>query len=677
MADDVLKIVAIDDVQDNLITLRAIVRDAFRDAIFLSAQNGVKGLELILAEDPDVVLLDIVMPGMDGFEVCRKLKADSQTGHIPVIFLTALQTERASRIRALEVGGEAFLAKPIDEVELTAMIKAMAKIKKANAAQRLEKERLAELVAERTSELEKEFAQHRKATAALRESEKAWRQTFDSVPDLISIIDSTYTIIRVNQAMADRFGLAPEKLVGCKCHEIVHDQAEPPSYCPHMIMLQDEHEANRVIEVARLGGIFDVSVSPMADAQGNIKTCVHIMRDVTARKKAEEEKSVLEARLRHIQQIESIGRLAGGVAHDFNNMLGVILGHADLAMMNMAPSQPLYSDLNEIRKAAERSADLTRQLLAFARKQTVVPKVLDLNETVKGMLKMLQRLIGEDISLQWHPQENIWPVRVDPSQVDQIMANLCVNARDSITNIGNIKITTENTSIDSTTDIDSADIEPGDYVCLSVEDNGSGMDNNTLAHIFEPFFTTKGVGEGTGLGLATVYGAVKQNSGFIKVSSQIGSGTLFRIFLPRHQADIEHSASEKSAASVVGGSETILLVEDETTILKMAKMMLEKQGYTVLATTSSNEALSIAQSHSGSIDLLMTDVVMPDMNGRELSDMVTGIYPELKCLFMSGYTSDIITNRGVLAEGLSFIHKPFTLVELNEKVRMVLDGKTV
>jgi signal transduction histidine kinase len=395
--------------------------------------------------------------------------------------------------------------------------------------------------------------------------------------------------------------------------------------------------------------------------------------DVTIPKRAEEERQKLQAQLNQAQKMESVGRLAGGVAHDFNNMLGIILGHTEMALEHLDPAQPLFADLQEIRKAAERSSDLTRQLLAFARKQTVAPKVLDLNETMEGMLKMLRRLIGEDIDLVWRPGKNLWPVKVDPSQIDQILANLCVNARDAIAGVGKVTIETGAVVLDQPYCANYAGCVPGEYVLLAVGDDGCGMDREILDKLFEPFFTTKGLGLGTGLGLATVYGIVKQNHGFINVYSEPGQGTTFKIYLPRYQGKAERLHQEGPAEPVGRGRETILLVEDEPAILAMTTRMLQRQGYTVLAAATPGEAIRLAEAHAGEIHLLMTDVVMPEMNGRDLAKNLLSFYPNLKRLFMSGYTANVIAHHGVLDPGVNFIQKPFSIHDLAAKVREALD----
>ncbi|MBF0303570.1 MAG: response regulator [Desulfamplus sp.] len=398
------------------------------------------------------------------------------------------------------------------------------------------------------------------------------------------------------------------------------------------------------------------------------------LEQIVVERTAAQEK--LQAQFTQSQKMESIGRLAGGVAHDLNNMLGVIIGHTELVMDIIDSSNSVYEDLEEIRKAAERCANLTRQLLAFARKQIISPKVIDLNRTVKDMLKMLERIIGEDIELRWEPKDDLWSIKVDPSQVDQILANLCVNARDAIKSVGTLTIKTDNVTLDQKWCSNQPELIEGEYVVLSVIDTGCGMDSKTLENIFEPFFTTKEIGKGTGLGLSTVYGIVKQNNGFIDVQSECGQGTKFNIYIPRYISknqlmQKELLIEEESARS---GCETILLVEDEPAILKLTKTMLEKQGYTVLAASRPCEAIDIAQKHYGKIHLLMTDVVMPEMHGRDLAKNILSIYPDIKRLFMSGYTADVIAHHGVLDAGVYFIQKPFSKQELELKIRDVLSS---
>jgi len=394
---------------------------------------------------------------------------------------------------------------------------------------------------------------------------------------------------------------------------------------------------------------------------------------VTEKKKAELRLHQTEDQFRQAQKMEAVGRLAGGVAHDFNNMLQVIISYAELALGKLTPSDALYGAVQQIMKAGQRSADLTGQLLAFARKQTIAPKVLDLNESVAGMLKMLQRLIGEDIDLVFMPGHGLGTVKIDPTQVDQILANLTVNARDAISSVGKVTIETDNAEFDESYCRTHDGVLPGQFVLLALSDDGCGMDKETQARLFEPFFTTKLQGQGTGLGLATVYGIVKQNNGFICVYSELGQGTAFKIYLPRLQSDTAAIDETPKQAVALNGTETVLLVDDEEALLGLGKMLLEDRGYTALAAGSPIQAIQLAEQYSGVIHLLLTDVVMPIMSGRELLQRLSIQRPGLKCLFMSGYTADAISHRGILEEGIHFLQKPFSGEQLGAKLREALD----
>ncbi len=408
------------------------------------------------------------------------------------------------------------------------------------------------------------------------------------------------------------------------------------------------------------------------DANGTPLRMVGTITDIAERKRAEDDRARLESQLRQAHKMESVGRLAGGVAHDFNNMLGVILGHTESALAEVPGDAPLHDDLVGIREAATRSADITRQLLAFARQQNVVPEIIDLNDRVAGMLKLLPRLLGEDIRLTSVSDANLWPIRIDPSQVDQILTNLCVNARKAIANVGLIEITTANRVLDTEFCDAHLGAIPGEYVCLTVRDTGCGISEDVLPHIFEPFYTTGETGESVGLGLATVFGAVSQNNGFVDVTSSPGAGATFAVYLPRYTGQ---TAAPDSAATTrtVGGTETILLVEDEPALLRITSKMLESRGFTVLRANGPEEAMRIAESHVGPIDLLLTDVIMPGMNGRDLVRRVQRVRPSLRYLYMSGYPADVIATHGVMEPGVHFIQKPFLIAQLSARVRAAMD----
>ena len=399
---------------------------------------------------------------------------------------------------------------------------------------------------------------------------------------------------------------------------------------------------------------------------------VAFVKDITGRKKAEEEQEKLQNQLLQAQKMEAVGHLAGGIAHDFNNMLSVVIGNAELAALNLEAGKNIDRHLKLIQDTAHRSSSLVRQLLAFARKQTIQPVVLDLNDTIDRMLNVLRRLIGEDIDLEWQPGHEPGKVMLDPSQVDQILANLMVNAKDAINGAGKVTIETSRAEIDETYRDRHHWFEPGSYVMLSVSDNGCGMDQSTQNQIFEPFFTTKEIGRGTGLGLATVYGIVKQNKGFIHVYSEIGQGTTFKLYFPIAQVVPKDFETGTLAETPLKGSETVLIVEDDVDILEMSKTILDHLGYTVIAAKTPGQAIKKAQAQTRKIDLLLSDVVMPVMNGRELAQRLNEIMPGIKCLYMSGYTANVIAHHGVLDPGIHFLSKPFSVQDLARKIRETL-----
>jgi PAS domain S-box-containing protein len=510
---------------------------------------------------------------------------------------------------------------------------------------------------------------------ALRESEERLQLFIEYAPASLAMFDRNMRYLNVSRRWLSDFHIEDRNLRGLSHYDVFPEFPEAWK-AVHGRVLAGEVLRSDNDRFERADGSVQWihwEARPWYDRAGDVAGIVIFCEDVTERKQSEAQKARLEAQLQQSQKMESIGRLAGGVAHDFNNMLGIILGHAEMAMDTLDPSQPVHADLEEICKAANRSAALTRQLLAFARKQTTSPKVLNLNETVEWMLKMLRRLIGEDIALTWLPGLNLWSVHIDPSQIDQILANLCVNARDAITGVGKLSIETKNIVFDKNRCTSHEDCEPGEYVMLAVSDNGSGMDQETLARIFEPFFTTKERGKGTGLGLSTVYGIVKQNKGFIDVHSQPEQGTIFTIYLPRHAGGVDPWLVDDPQTPAERGHETILLVEDEPSVLKMTGTMLKKLGYTVLAAGDPAQAVHLATSHPGRIDLIVTDVVMPEMNGKDMFTNLLSIYPNAGCLFMSGHTADVIGQLGVLDPGVDFIQKPFSMKDLASKVRKAIN----
>lgn len=523
-----------------------------------------------------------------------------------------------------------------------------------------------------------DITEQKRALGALRESEELYTRLVSTIPDIVIRTDLEGRILFVNDYILEATGYDREEIVGRNLISFIPPEEQSRAVSNLMKVMAGGSQGPTEYHLTMKDG----SVVPI-EVNGNVLRAgdgtpfgrVHVCRDISQRKQAELEREQLREQLVQSQKIEAVGRLAGGIAHDFNNMLGVILGHLEMAMEQVEPGSPLRTDLQEVWKAAMRSAELTGQLLAFARKQTISPAVLDINETIAGMLKMLQRLIGEDIHIVWLPGVNTWPVKIDPSQIDQILANLCVNARDAITGVGRITIETGNIIFDRAYCEDHTGFVPGEYVLLAVSDDGCGIDKEVLGSIFEPFFTTKEMGKGTGLGLSMVYGIVKQNSGFINIYSEPDKGTSCRIYLPRHASGGEKTVAEEPQKAAAQGWETILVVEDEPAILNLSRIILEELGYKVLTAGTPDEAIRLAGEHAGDIHLLFTDVVMPKMNGWDLANALSSPYPGLKVLYTSGYTENVIAHRGVLDEGVNFISKPFSRKKLGAKVREVLDRK--
>lgn len=529
-----------------------------------------------------------------------------------------------------------------------------------------------------SKKLVKEVVERKRTEAALRELNQFNKEIIDSAQEGIIVYDHDMRYLLWNPFM--------ERLSGASAQDVIG--RHPLTVFPFLkdagvidgIERALAGETPAAIDYSYplgntgLSGWVSDQSSPLRNAKGEIIGVIAIVSDITERKRAEVEQEELQTQLIQAHKMESVGRLAGGVAHDFNNMLTIILAQTEMSLLQMDADQPLAERLREIHDAAKRSATLTRQLLTFARKETISPRVLDLNKTFEGMLSMLRRLIGEDIDLAWFPAAALWPVKMDASQIDQVLANLCVNARDAIGGIGKVTIETRNVTVDADYCRSHAGFVPGDYVMMVVGDDGCGMDKETCKNLFEPFFTTKGLGQGTGLGMSTVYGIVKQNNGFVYVYSEPGKGTSVKIYLPRYGGKTVSVQKESVAELAASGHETILLVEDEFSILKVTSRMLERLGYTVLAATRPNEAIRMAETHAREISLLMTDIVMPEMNGRDLANILLSRYPDLKCLFMSGYTADVIAHHGVLDEGVYFIQKPFAMVKLAGKLREVLEA---
>lgn len=519
----------------------------------------------------------------------------------------------------------------------------------------------------------------RRSQQALRESEERLAQLSRAVeqsPASILITDLDGRIEYVNPKFLEVTGYAATEVLGRNPSLLKGGKTPPEVYAELWSTISAGKEWRGELCNKRKDGaeFWELaSISPITDGEGRTTHYLAIKEEITGRKLAEAERARMESELRQASKMEAVGQLAGGVAHDFNNMLAVILSYADVARAGLDAQDPLRQDLEEILSAARRSADLTQQLLAFSRRQAVVPQVLDLNDAISGQQGMITRLIGEDIALSVSFAPGLWNVRVDPGQIAQVLINLAVNARDAIANGGQIVIETANVVWSTDDPARPVDLAPGEYVRLSVRDTGVGMDPATLERIFEPFFTTKPEGRGTGLGLSTVYGIVKQNEGLIQVSSTRGQGTAFTVHLPRSVGE-RPTARPRTSRPASGGCETILVVEDEPQLLRLARRVLESAGYRVITAQTPDEACRIAEDRAGEIDLLLSDVVMPGMSGKQIQERIEGLNPRLRTVLMSGYPADIVSERGVVEADASFLAKPFSPEALVRKIRETLEN---
>ena len=509
------------------------------------------------------------------------------------------------------------------------------------------------------------------AAAAAQSTEARFRSLLETALDIITVIGPDGRFRYQSPALERVLGYRPEELAGQSVFEFIHPD--------------DQARERRALEAGSAGGgairnsecrfrhkngswrILDVVGRVVQDEKEGPSIVLNV-HDVTERK-------ALEGQLLQSQKMEAIGQLAGGVAHDFNNLLTAILGYSELLATEVGEKSPLLESIDEIRKAGERAASLTRQLLAFSRRQILAPTVLDLNALIANLEKMLHRLIGEDFQLITVLDRVIGRVKADPGQIEQIILNLAVNARDAMPKGGRLTIETQDVDLDETYAREHVTVRPGSYVMLAVTDTGEGMSAETKAHMFEPFFTTKGQGKGTGLGLATVYGIVKQSGGYVWVYSERGRGTTFKVYLPRVEGDAEAIEARRPDRAALRGTETILLVEDDESVRTLTRILLEANGYMVWEATGIEDALKAAREGAGPIHLLLTDVVMPEMSGSELAARIVAFRPDIRVLYMSGYTDDAVVRHGLVAEGLSFLQKPFTPDALALKVRQVL-GKS-
>ena len=533
--------------------------------------------------------------------------------------------------------------------------------------------RTQEKLRQRIVELENTKAELKQVQELLQKERETFFPILHKAPYGIALIDNDGNFTYINPAFTNITGYTLEDIFTGR--DWFHRASPFPEYRQEITNSLKRDVIQKGVEkifsiVCKNGEIKEIEFKPTLLDDGRI---VVILSDITERKRAEEEKAVLQEELRQSQKMEAVGHLAGGIAHDFNNLLTVISGNCELSLLELKEGDSLKGNIEEIKAAVDRATSLTRQLLAFSRRQILDTKVLDLNTIIRDLDKMLRRVIGEDIELVTLLSDGLGTVKTDPGWMEQVIINLAVNARDAMLSGGKLIIETTNVELDESYAHSHVAMKPGRYVKLCVGDTGIGMSPEVREHLFEPFFTTKEKGKGTGLGLSTVYGIVMQSGGNIWVYSEPGLGTTFKIYLPRVDESFEEMREKVTRQELPCGGETILVVEDEEDVRRLAVRVLERQGYTVLETSCGDDALVLSKERKEPIHMILTDVVMPGMSGRQLADQLLPLHPKMKVLYMSGYTDNAIVHHGVLEEGINYIQKPFTIDGLARKVREVLE----
>ncbi|MBU1053986.1 MAG: PAS domain S-box protein [Proteobacteria bacterium] len=509
------------------------------------------------------------------------------------------------------------------------------------------------------------------------QAKNEWEETFDTINDAITIHDDKYNIIRANKTAKDLLGIFLEDMDELKCYQLYHGSESPPSDCPCHIALKSGEVSVRKMFEPHLDRHFEIKAIPRYGKNKQTVGIVHIVKDISDQVKAEEGQRVLQSQFLHMQKMESIGRLAGGVAHDFNNILSGIIGFSELMLLDISKDDPLKERIELILGLGEKAVSLTQQLLAFSRKQMLIIKDININNVVTDMARMLKRIIGEDIKLELKHSKTIRNALCDQGQMEQVLLNLAVNSRDAMPDGGVLTIETAEIVLNEDNINKLEDVNPGEYVKLTISDTGCGMSSSVLENIFEPFYTTKELGKGTGLGLATVYGIIKQHNGYIDVTSRINGGSVFNIYLPVSNHKEIKTFSESDPLQISGGNETILVVDDEPILLSIIEKALNPLGYQLLIAVSTQEAIKISETYEGTIDLLLTDVIMPKMNGNKLADTIVSARPDIKVVFMSGYPSKSITDHGSDKENGIYLQKPLRVSTIRQKLREILDDKTI
>ena len=682
------QVLVVDDNEVNRYLLRALLQGngyAVEEAV-----QGAEALAKARASPPDLVISDLLMPEMDGYTLLRHWREDERLRAIPFIVYTATYTDPRDEHLAMALGADAFIVKPAEPEMLLARIVEALDMERRGALRKAPPPQLQEtlllkeynevlvrklekkaLELERTNrELSAEIAERRRAEDRLRESEERFRATFEQAAVGIAHVDVDGRFLRVNDKLCEITGYSRDELLGFTFADLTLPEDSAGDDGARQAMLDGSRRLYSVEKRYRTkggGAVWVNIVTTLARGRGELtRYFITVVVDITERK-------TLEEQFRQAQKMEAVGRLAGGVAHDFNNLLTVIFGFTDELLAQEDLGRQTHDAARAINQAGERAAALTAKLLGFSRRSVLQPKVIDLNAAIDARAPLLHRLIGEDVALDISLAPELSPVRMDPVQLDQVLMNLAVNARDAMPTGGRLAIATSNVTVGEGQVSAHPDCQPGLHVLLRVSDTGCGMSAEVLGHIFEPFFTTKEAGRGTGLGLAMVFGIVRQSGGCVHVQSEPDRGSSFEIYLP---AALQEAVAPRPqlADTEIGGPETVLLVEDEEGVRDLALRAFQAHGYKVLAAGDGEEALAIARDHDGPIVLVVTDVVMPKLSGPEMVERLKARFPGLRVLYMSGYTDDAMLRHGLLEAAVSYIQKPFTPLGLVRKAREVLDG---
>ena len=625
-----IRILVVDDTEANRYAVSRHLRKAGYQIV--EAHDGATALTRMAEDLPDLVILDIRMPGIDGFEVVRRLRGDPRTRHLPVLHVSASFTDPVSQAAGLDSGADGYLTHPVEPLVLLASVRALLR---ARAAER-----------------------------EARAAEAAWRATFEAIGDGVSVVDAAGRIEQCNAAFAGILGTT--ELKGRRLTDLMPVLINIPQ--PPFLAAADG-QALAGTEIPFEGKRLRVSCRVLPEPDGGVQRAVCAMTDVTKQRAA-------EIRLQQAQRLEAAGQLAGGIAHEINNMMTVVLGLTEFLMRSEDLVGGHRHDMGEIAKAANRAADMARQLLAFTRRQMLHPKLLDLNATLAGMGRLVRQLMGAHREVTFHLSPEAGLVFADEGQLEQVILNLALNARDAMGRGGRFTISTslEHLGSEFAAQYPGIEIRPGDYARITAADTGSGMDSETLERAFEPFYTTKPVGEGTGLGLATVYGIVKQSNGYIWGESTPGGGARFHVYLPQVAGRVGGPALQQPASTLRRGSATILVVDDEPMVRSLARRALEQYGYAVIEAEDGEAALRVLSSEGGpGVDLAVVDVVMPGMDGRELGDRLRHRHPRLQVLYISGHTGDELARGLPLDASVPVLQKPFPPDELVERVQEQLE----